>query len=135
MTKTKEVDVGTRFEDFTFRLEAGKIKELAQAIGDDNPDYLTGKKLPPTIATVIDFWGGGESYGKLLDLDLEKVLHGGQKYEYILPLYAGDDISVSTEVVDIQSKKGMDFYTVQRTYKNQKGEVAIKGYATIIERG
>ena len=134
MLEAKENKVGTQFEDFTYRLEQGKVKEFALAIGDSNPKYLKGEKLPPTIATVIDLWGGGTSYGQLLGLNLKKVLHGGQRYEYCIDLKIGEEITVATEISDIQKKKGMDLYTVKREYRNQNNEIALIGYATIIER-
>ncbi|MGK7379686.1 FAS1-like dehydratase domain-containing protein [Planococcus sp. 1R117A] len=134
MLEAKENKIGKKFDEFTYRLEAGKVKELALAIGDDNPDYLTGKKLLPTIATVIDFWGGGIPYGQLLGLNLKKVLHGEQRYEYYTGFQIGEEITVSTEILDIQKKKGMDLYTVKREYRNQNNEIALIGYATIIEK-
>lgn len=134
MLDAKENKIGKKFEEFTYRLEAGKVKELALAIGDDHPDYLTGKRLPPTIATVIDFWGGEIPYGQLLGLNLKKVLHGEQRYEYYKGFRIGEEITVSTEILDIQEKKGMDLYTVKREYRNQDDEIALIGYATIIER-
>ncbi|MCP2035386.1 hypothetical protein L1279_002397 [Planomicrobium sp. HSC-17F08] len=134
MLEAKENRVGKQFEDFTYRLEMGKVKEFALAIGDNNPKYLKGEKLPPTIATVIDLWGSGISYGQLLGLDLKKVLHGGQRYEYFRDIKVGEEITVATEIFDIQQKKGMDLYTVKREYRNQVNEIALIGYATIIER-
>jgi len=127
-------EIGTKYEDFTFKVEIGKVRELAIAIGDNNLNYFSGEKMPPTICTVIDLWGGQTSYGQLLGLNLEKVLHGGQKYEYFKSIKVNDEITVTTEIADIQTKKGMNFYTVKREYKNQEGEIAIIGYATIIER-
>ncbi|GGA19876.1 FAS1-like dehydratase domain-containing protein [Psychrobacillus lasiicapitis] len=128
------IEIGTTFDEFIFKLELGKVKELMAAIGDDNPAYISGEILPPTIPTIIDLWGGKTPYGQLLELNLEKVLYGGQKYEYLKNIKVGDEITVTTEVADIQTKKGMDFYTVKREYKNQQKETAIIGYTTIIER-
>ena len=53
--------IGMTLETYTFKVEAGKIKELALAIGDLKEEYLNGETLLPTFPTVIDFWGGGSS--------------------------------------------------------------------------
>lgn len=134
MIETKATRIGETFEAFTFKVERGKVKELASAIGDTHPAYERGEQMPPTIATVIDLWGGPLSFGHLLGLNLKKVLHGGQTYEYINKIQVGDDITVTTEITDVQSKKGLDLYTVKREYTNQHGDITIIGHATIIER-
>lgn len=134
MQKAGENKVGRQFEKFKFRLELSKVRELALAIGDTKSDYLLGEKMPPTIATVVDLWGEGISYGQLLELNLEKVLYGGQKYEYYTDFEVGEEITVTTEIADVQKKKSMDLYTVKREYKNEKEETAVIGYTTIIER-
>ena len=134
MTKSEIVNIGTKFETFTMKVELGKAKELALAIGDDNPMYQTGEQLPPTFPTVIDYWGSQSSLVKLLGLNLEKSLHGGQEYEYLKKIQPGDEITVTTEVIDFYTKKSMDFYVVKREYLNQQGETVVICRSTIIER-
>ncbi len=134
MVELKTGRVGETFHQFTFTVEKGKVKELAAAIGDNHPSYETGEQMPPTIATVIDLWGGQVSYGQMLGLNLKKVLYGEQTYEYIKKIRIGDEITVSTEIVDVQTKKAMNIYKVKREYKNQHGDLTILGYTTIIER-
>ena len=55
MSTGLEEKVGMQLEAYTFRIEKGKIKELAQAIGDLKEEYLNGEAVPPTFPTVIDF--------------------------------------------------------------------------------
>ncbi|MFC5587764.1 MaoC family dehydratase N-terminal domain-containing protein [Sporosarcina soli] len=134
MIELKTSRIGETFAPFAFTIEKGKVKELAAAIGDNHPSYETGEHMPPTIATVIDLWGGQVSYGQLLGLNLKKVLYGEQTYEYIKNIRVGDEITVTTAIVDVQSKKAMDIYKVKREYKNQYGELTMVGYTSIIER-
>jgi hypothetical protein len=134
MIELKTSRIGETFDRFAFTIEKGKVKELAAAIGDNHPSYETGEHMPPTIATVIDLWGGQVSYGQLLGLNLKKVLYGEQTYEYIKNIRVGDEITVTTAIVDVQSKKAMDIYKVKREYKNQYGELTMVGYTSIIER-
>ncbi|WP_280209796.1 MaoC family dehydratase N-terminal domain-containing protein, partial [Brevibacillus sp. AY1] len=78
-----EQKIGRKTASSTFTVELGKVKEFALALGDSHPDYQTGDAIPPTFATVIDFWSGDSSMASLLKLNMEKVLHGGQEFEYL----------------------------------------------------
>ena len=82
MSKVIEDKKGLKLKPYTFTVEKAKIKELALAIGDLKEEYLNGDTILPTFPTVIDFWGGGASTSELLGLNVKKVLHGEQEYEY-----------------------------------------------------
>lgn len=125
---------GMRLEPFTFTIEAGKIREFAQALGDDNPDYETGKRIPPTFATVIEFWGSKRPMEDVLQLNMAKVLHAGQEYEYVGAMAVGDQITCEGEVIDAYTRAGMNFVVLENKYKNQRGELVLISRSTIIER-
>ncbi|USG63372.1 MaoC family dehydratase N-terminal domain-containing protein [Brevibacillus ruminantium] len=130
-----ESRTGIRFEPFTFTIEAGKVKEFAQAIGDPNPVYQTGSRVPPTFATVIEFWGSQVPLEQALRLDMKKVLHASQEYEYLGTLAVGDQITCYGEVTKAYTKAGMNFVVVEQKYQNERGEVVLISRSTIIERG
>ena len=48
MSTGLEEKVGLKLETYTFRIEKGKIKELALAIGDLKEEYLNGESVPPS---------------------------------------------------------------------------------------
>ncbi len=58
--------IGHSFPPFTVEIERSKIRELALAIGDDNPVYQSQQEaqaagyqdvpLPPTTGTIFLFW-------------------------------------------------------------------------------
>lgn len=129
-----EQKIGRKTSTSTFTVELGKVKEFALALGDAHPDYQTGDAIPPTFATVIDFWSGDSSMASLLELNMEKVLHGGQDFEYLGKIRPGDVITASGEVENAYSKAGMNFYIVRKTYQNQHGETVMISRSTIIER-
>lgn len=129
-----EAKVGLQLERYTFKVEQGKVTELALAIGDLKEEYLTGESVPPTFPTVIDFWGGGSSSSDLLDLNMKKVLHGEQEYEYLGEIKPGDEISVSGEVEKAYTKAKMNFFVVRKDFVNQHGETVLISRSTIIER-
>ncbi len=129
-----ESKIGIKTGTTTFTIELGKIKEFARALGDPHPCYETGDCLPPTFATVIDFWSGDTSLASSLELNMARVLHGGQEYEYRGKIWPGDVITTEGEVENAYSKAGMNFFVVKKTYRNQKGEVVLLSRSTIIER-
>ncbi len=126
--------VGMELEAFTFRVEPGKIKELALAIGDLKEEYLTGEKVMPTFPTVIDFWGNGVSTSSVLGLNMKKVLHGEQEYEYIKEIKPGELITVKGVIEDAYTKAAMNFIIVKKEFYNEKGELVLISRSTTIER-
>ena len=134
LSTTIESKVGLQLEPYTFKVEQGKVNELALAIGDLKEAYFNGEAIPPTFPTVIDFWGGGSSSSDLLNLDMKKVLHGEQEYEYLGEIKPGDVISVSGEVEKAYTKAKMNFFVIRKDFVNQLGENVLISRSTIIER-
>ena len=134
MSKVIEDKKGLKLKPYTFTVEKAKIKELALAIGDLKEEYLNGDTILPTFPTVIDFWGGGASTSELLGLNVKKVLHGEQEYEYFGEIKAGDDITVTGIVENVYVKAAMNFYVLKKEYVNQHGETVLISRSTIIER-
>ncbi|MEH6943313.1 MaoC family dehydratase N-terminal domain-containing protein [Bacillus sp. JJ722] len=149
MSNVKDL-IGVEYEPYSMAVEKGKIKELALALGDDNPIYFdleAAKKegyenipMPPTYLQVIDLWGGLGSVEKVekLKLNLVRVLHGQQSYEYLGDIVAGDILYVTGKVVDAETKSGstgaMDFITSEYYYKNQRDELVAIARSTLVHR-
>ena len=95
---------------------------------------MTGERVLPTFPTVIDFWGGGSSSSDVLNLNMKKVLHGEQEYEYLGEIKQGDEISVSGEIEKAYTKAKMNFFVVRKDFVNQRGETVLISRSTVIER-
>lgn len=147
MSNVKEL-IGLRYAPYTFEIEKGKIKEFAAAINDDNPIYydleaakkegFNGIPIPLTFLQVVDLWGGYSFAEKMdkLKLNPVKILHGEQEYELLEEIYAGDILTVTAEVIDVEVKKGssggMDLITTENKYVNQENKlVAISKGVTV----
>lgn len=142
--------IGLEYEPYSFEIEKGKIKELAAAIGDDNPIYQSEEAaqeagfkdvpIPLTYLQVVDTWGGYsfDEKMKILKLNPVKILHGEQEYEHLLDIYPGDVLTVNSKVIDVKVKKGssggMDLITTENRYKNQRGELAAISRNTTVHR-
>src|SRR5260370_17044852 len=103
--------IGYSFPPFPIEVERGKIRELALAIGDDNPIYQSREAaqaagypdvpLFPTAPTLFTFWGNAKMVSQIVSLGINvmRVLHGEEEYEYLAPINAGDIITgILTEV-------------------------------------
>ncbi len=140
--------VGKTSPPFQMRIEFGKIREFAKAIKDDNPVYFDeaqaksiagGIMPPPTFSMTEAFWGS--DIGQLvagLNFDLRRVLHGGQEFEYVKPVHAGDVLTATAKISSVFKKPGkrggeMTFAVLETEYKNPAGEVVLITRSTIIE--
>lgn len=134
MSTELEEKVGMKIESYTFRVEKGKIRELALAIGDLKEEYLNGEAVLPTFPTVIDFWGGGSSSSELLNLNMKKVLHGEQEYEYFREIIPDEEITVNGIIEKAYTKASMNFFVLRKDYLDELGETVLISRSTIIER-
>ncbi len=112
--------IGYSFPPFTIEVERGKIRELALAIGDDNPIYQSREAaqaagypdvpLFPTAPTLFTFWGNAKMVSQIVSLGINvmRVLHGEEEYEYLAPINAGDILTGVMTVVDGKTRQGKD---------------------------
>ena len=133
------------FEYADFVIESGKVREFAHSIGLKNPIYFDREvarkegfkniPVPPTFATVMDFWNDRNFYQlfTFLNLKPENILHGEQSYEYIKDIYAEDTMSSRVIVKGISKKNDKTFYNLETTYRNDQLEIVMINKATLIE--
>jgi acyl dehydratase len=130
-----------------WEVEAGKMREFVQAIGDDNPIFLSKEEAikrgyidipaPCTFVTVLMNWTGVVK-SVLTSLGTGAVVHGEEEYEYLNQIYPGDVLNGNTKVVSVLEKAGksgvMNFITVETEFNNQNNEKVIKVRSLLIER-
>lgn len=129
-------------------VERVKIKEFAEAIGDPNKVYLDkdfaikenyrGIIAPPTFGVCISGSGYYEMFD-IVNINMEKILHGEQKFEYFGEINAGDEITVISEVaadIEKHGKRGkIRIVDLQHTYLNQRGEKVLVSNSIFVEQG
>ena len=143
--------IGQSFPQFTIEVERGKLRELALAIGDYNPIYQSREEaqaagypdvpLSPTTPTMFTFWGNTKMVGQLssLGINLMRVLHGEEEFEYLAPIYPGDTLTGVMTLVDGKTRQGqggssMDILTVEIRYTNQRNEPVLNAREVIVVR-
>ena len=143
--------IGHRFPPFTVTIERAKIRELAIAIGDDNPAYqsqqaartegYTDVPLPPTMATQFLFWGNTHFIEQLteLGLDVNRLMHREEEYEYLASIQPGETLTGVMTVFDGASRRdprntSIDLVTLQIRYANSHGQIVLIATTRLISR-
>src|SRR5207245_10922777 len=117
--------IGYSFPPFTIEVERGKIRELALAIGDDNPIYQSREAaqaagypdvpLFPTTPTMFTFWGNVKMVSQIVSLGINvmRVVHAEEEYEYLGPIYPGHTVTgfiTGDDRKRCQGKGGLSWY-------------------------
>jgi acyl dehydratase len=144
LDKTK---IGHEFPPFSTEVEKGRLRFFAEAIGERNPIYTdesaakaagySAIPAPPTFMFSVDLDGPDMlPILKLLNLDIGRVLHGTQDFEYLGQIYAGDSITQKSKIADIYDKKNgaLEFVVQESTYTNQNDELVGRAQQTLVYR-
>jgi len=142
--------IGLQLPPYTFKVERVKIHEFVQAIGDDNPIFRDKETAlsygysdipcPPTFITSAfqEFTGAYFKVFKELGVDVKRVLHGEEEYEYLHEIYPGDILTCNMCVDSIAEKQGksgkMDLISLRTLLVNQEGEEVLRARSLIIEQ-
>ncbi|MCG5220157.1 MaoC family dehydratase N-terminal domain-containing protein [Streptosporangium sp. KLBMP 9127] len=130
----------------SYEVSRVKIREFAAAIGDTNPisrDQEAAREAghpdvvaPPTFPIVFSLSGAGEALvDPELGLNFAMVVHGEQRFEYIRPIYAGDELVYDSTITDIRTVGRNEMLTVRSDVTTVAGEPVCTTYNTIVERG
>jgi len=141
--------IGMTLETIVFKVEEGAIQRYAQAIGDPNPlfndpDFASKTKYGRLLAPP-GFTGWPVKVGRLSERLLgslakagapSRLLDGGIEFEFIEPIGAGDVLTATTKITNMterETKLGKTmFTTLETTFVNKKGKVALKSQSTFI---
>lgn len=137
---------GKRYPPFEYEVGREKIREYAQAVGEDNPVYFDREAAqaagfrdvvaPPMFVVV---YSGGAVGPAILDpevgIDFALMVHGGQEFRWDEPVCSGDVVTTVAECREIYEKDGKGFYVFETVSTNQDGREVARGTWTNIVRG
>lgn len=150
--------LGMEFPVYTMAVEKTKVAEFAAAVAlkdstaEIDPIYYDeeaakkagykGIPVPPTFMTSCFFWTDGlMGIVKALGVDLGKLLHSEEEYEYFGNVYVGDVITRKMKVVEMYERgkrdrigRFVDVTVLETEVINQRGELVVKVRSTMIER-
>jgi len=150
--------LGRRYGPYTFAVGAEHIRDFAAVTGGGVPGRAFG--VAPSEAhpwTFDEAAARASPYGALVappgfaatfaiqpfssacsdpevEVDVLRLVHGGQELEYGGPIRAGDVLTTTGEITRIQERGNLDFLEVTTTTVNQRGETVVTGVWTAIVR-
>jgi acyl dehydratase len=110
-----------------------KIREFADAIGDPNPAYRGDDAVaPPTFAFPL----GSRALESLLGdpelgLRLDRIVHGAQKFSYVRPIKACDEITATATITTVRKAGGVDVIIYETELATPDGELVATCTSTI----
>ncbi|MCG8541197.1 MAG: MaoC family dehydratase N-terminal domain-containing protein [Clostridia bacterium] len=128
-------NIGKSFPPYAVEVENHQLRLFAKAIGETNEVYTDEKAAaaqgysalpaPPTFGFSLSLSKPNvfEAY-EALGIDLSRLLHGEQKFDYIAPIHVGDVITLHEKITDIFEKpeKRLEFIVIQTSLVNQHNE-------------
>ena len=128
-------------------VERGRLRLFAKATGQTDPVYVDVEvarerghrdlPVPPTFLFGVEL-EQPEPFAWLSDLgvDLTTVLHGAQSFDYVSPAFAGDELTATSTITDVQTKKGGAMQVLDRCTAITRGSQLIATLtSTIVIRG
>ncbi len=124
-------------------IERGKVAEFARAVLNTSAAHDADDAVaPPTFPQSMALWraraprpaaGQGRE-----GLDMRRVLHGEQEFEYVRPLRIGDVLTAESYVKDRYEKEGkrggtMTFIISETVFRDQQGEIVAYSRGTTIQ--
>jgi len=140
--------VGREFTPVTARVEPGRLRFFLDTLGESNPLYrdaaaaraagYAATPVPPTYLFCLEMMDAAEPFEFLtaLDIDLARVLHGEQRFDYHAPVVVGDVLTFRPRVTDVTDKKGgaMTLVIVETSVTNQNGAHVADVSRTVVIR-
>lgn len=131
---------------FSVDLEAGRVKDFAEALHDDDSVFreateanargLSGCPVPVTFFGAI-FYLDRNVHEPDLGFRTEDKLHGEQEFEFERPPTVGETLSAKTTFIDVtQQEHGGGILTkaiLQTEYRDKDGDLVVTGRKTLLE--
>lgn len=117
--------IGFSIPPHTVRVEPGRVRFFARTIGETDLIYsdesaardagLPSLPVPPTFLFCLDLERDDPyDYMTTMGIELGKVLHGEQHFDYHRMAFAGDRLTFRSRITDIYRKKSGALEFVQR---------------------
>jgi acyl dehydratase len=144
---------GMRLEPVIVPVERGRIRFFASVLGLTDPIHFDVEKArakghpdlvaPPSFFMPIEAAANDERARleqppiiKLINCDYRYLLHGDETYEYHGLIFAGDDVVLTTTIMDFYEKKdgAMEFVTIQSELSHRARGLLVHAQRTLLHR-
>lgn len=141
--------IGLVLSKGTVEVEKGRLVFFAKATGQLDPIYSIeaaardaghpSLPVPPSFLFCLNCETADQvEMLKVVQMDLARILHAEQSFDYHKMAYAGDRLTFETKVADVYEKKGgaLLFIVQETRVTNQKGEhIADMRYSLVERKG
>ncbi len=150
--------VGRRYGPFRTTVCAERIRDFAVTVAGGVPGHFGVADGEPHPWSVDEGAAARSPYGALvapptfgvtfamhpfalacadpeIGLDLVRLLHAEQEFEYGAVVRPGDVLTTTGEVVEVRTKGQLDFMVVRSETRNQSGTLVLVGRWTAVVRG
>ena len=123
-----------------------KIREFAAAVYSTDQAHtdlgvarergFSDVVAPPTFPVVLQ----DTTLQQLLahpeaQIDFSRVVHGDQRFDYVRPIVAGDELVAQLTVIDVKSMGGHSMVTSETVVSTVSGEHVVTATSTLVVRG
>ncbi len=105
-----------------------RVGAFAAAVG--HPGNPSGS-VPPTFPIVLAF-DAMQAFLDAEQIDLHRIVHGEQRFAYVRPLVAGDELSATLTVTGLRQIGGADIIATTSEITDASGAVVCTGKATLV---
>lgn len=143
ITDEMRAAIGVESGPTVYVVERGAIMRFADSIADPNPlyrdeDYAKKTKYGGIIAPP-GFFGIPVNLSErrvMIQSPFTRVFNGGNEYEYLRPIRAGETLYAYAKLADLHERQGrpgigrMLIQVSETVFKDEKGEVVLKARGT-----
>jgi acyl dehydratase len=138
--------IGKSYPPVTYAVGREKIREYAAAVGETNPLHLDVEAAraagyadvvaPPMFAVVYQSRSVMPGiFDPDVGIDFAMMVHSGQDFRWERVVVAGEELTSTTSVSNIEEKGGMGFYDFEVVTTDGGGETVCTGIWKMIVRG
>lgn len=144
---------GVQVDPVKVLVERGRIRFFSQVLGQTDPVHFDLEAAraaghpdlvaPPSFFVVLESSANEErklrgtpTAPELVKVDYRYLLHGEERYFYEAPIYAGDEVEISTVITDFYDKKGgaMEFVTYESRIVHPERGLLVRSQRSLLHR-
>jgi len=114
-----------------FEVAPERVQVFANAVGHPGdgvtPTFVTAPEIAAGLAHVL--------VDPDLGLDLARVLHGEEQYEWFRPLEPGETVTATATIEDIRGRSSLEFLTLRTEIRDASSSLVCLARSTLIHRG
>jgi N-terminal half of MaoC dehydratase len=112
-------------------IDEERVRTFARAVGQKSAG------APPTILAIPETEAGLRNLvsDPELGVDLARVLHGEQAYEWSRPVAVGETLVAEASIESIRGRGGIRFLTLRTDLRDEQGDRVALARSTLLIRG